>query len=485
MIRAPVLEALKHGGLTGRNALAPGAFGQNRTSTNQQVQPKPSKMTRIGNLLKSNGIFKPDCGGVKLELQCLAEQANLAAGAARMEKDLFSPTFFENPYPYYRYLREHAPIFHDDRVGWMVTRYADIRALAREVNLSRGRFERHRLAGLSDPVQTAVRPVMDGLNLEMMRRDDPDHGRLRALVNRAFTTEMVTGLRPRIQQLIDDLLDQAQQHRAPWNLIQDFAYPLPAMVIMELLGIPLEDRDQVKKWTADRITFLGGIRSAPDPLVVADAASRSAVALNAYFKELMNERRIRPRDDLLSVLLAAGTDDRLTEPEIVANCSLLLTAGHETTTNLIGNGLLALLRNPRQMQILRETPLRIYNAIDELLRYDCPVQLAPRAATGSIRIGAVRIKEGDRVTLMLGSANRDPDQFADPDHLDLDRSSLTHLSFGFDRHFCLGAHLARAEAELAFRALLTRYPAIELDGNPVWSHNIGYRGLTKLFIKVS
>jgi cytochrome P450 len=398
-----------------------------------------------------------------------------------MKDGLFSAAYFEDPYPYYKYLREHEPIFYDDRIGWMVTRYADIRVLARETRLSRGGLEARRLVGLSDAVQAAAKPVMDGLNLEMMRRDDPDHARLRALVNKAFATEMVARLRPRIQELIDDLLDKVQDQR--WNLMQDFAYPLPAMVIMELLGIPLADRDQLKRWTADRIAFLGSIRSVSDPLQVARNAARSAGLMDAYFKRLISERRAKPKDDLLSVLLTGAEGERLNEAEIIANCSLLLSAGHETTTNLIGNGLLALLRNPQQMKALRDDPQRTANAVEELLRFDCPVQLAPRAAAGEIRIGMARISEGDRVMLMLGSANRDPDQFTDPDKLDVERLPTTHLSFGFDRHFCLGAHLARAEAELAFRTLLSRFPTIELDSPPVWASNIAYRGMSELFIK--
>lgn len=398
-----------------------------------------------------------------------------------MKESLFSPAYFENPYPYYKHLRSHEPIFHDDRIGWVVTRYADIRTLARDARLSRGKLETQRLAGFSDAVQATAKPVMDGLNLEMMRRDDPDHARLRGLVNKAFTTDIVARLRARIQQLIDDLLDRIQHQR--WNLMQEFAYPLPALVIMELLGIPLTDRDQLKTWTSDRIAFLGGIRSASDPLAVAQSAARSAASMDAYFEKLIAERRKSPRDDLLTVLLAGGEDDRLTEPEIIANCSLLLSAGHETTTNLIGNGVLALLQNPQQMRALREDPRRTANAIEELLRYDCPVQLAPRAATANISIGTVEIVEGDRVMLMLGSANRDPAQFVDPDELDLERLPTTHLSFGFDRHFCLGAHLARAEAELAFRGLLIRFPHIELDGSPVWARNIAYRGMSELFIR--
>lgn len=400
-----------------------------------------------------------------------------------MKDGLFSPAYFENPYPYYKHLRDHEPIFYDDRVGWMVSRYADIRALSRDARLSRGNLEARRLAGLSDAVRAVAKPVMDGLNLEMMRRDDPDHARLRGLVNRAFTTDTVARLRPRIQQLIDHLLNRAQHQR--WNLMQEFAYPLPALVIMELLGIPLTDRDQLKTWTSDRIAFLGGIRSASDPLVIAQAAARSAASMNAYFEKLITERRKNPRDDLLTVLLAGGEDDRLTEQEIISNCSLLLSAGHETTTNLIGNGILALLQNPGRMEALRDHPQHTANAVEELLRFDCPVQLAPRAATANIRVGTVHIREGDRVTLMLGSANRDPDQFPDPDKLDFERAPTTHLSFGFDRHFCLGAHLARAEAELAFRALLIRFPRIELDSAPVWTHNIAYRGMSELFITAS
>lgn len=401
-----------------------------------------------------------------------------------MKDGLFSPAYFEDPYPFYKHLRDHEPICHDDRIGWMVTRYADIRTLARDPRLSRGKLEARRLAGLSDAVQASAKPVMDGLNLEMMRRDDPDHARLRALVSRAFTTEIVTRLRPRIQRVIGELLDRSIQQQR-WNLIQEFAYPLPALVIMELLGIPSTDLAQLKQWTADRIAFLGGIRSASDPLMIAQAAARSTASMNAYFETLIAERRIKPRDDLLSLLLASGNDDRLTEPEIIANCSLLLSAGHETTTNLIGNGILALLRTPSQMKALRNDPERTANAVEELLRYDCPVQLAPRAATADIRVGTVQISEGDRVMLMLGSANRDPSQFIDPDKLDLERPPTAHLSFGFDRHFCLGAHLARAEAELAFQTLLTRFRRIELDGAPVWAHNIAYRGMSELFIKVS
>jgi cytochrome P450 len=393
---------------------------------------------------------------------------------------LFSSAFFADPYPFYARLRESSPVHHDERTGWMVTRYEDIRSLARDGDLSRAKFETDRLAGLSDTVRSAARPMTDGLNREMMRRDPPDHTRLRGLVNRAFTVRMVDQLRPRIRRIVEDLLD-AVHTTGRMEVIGDLAYPLPASVIMELLGIPPADRMRVKEWTAERIAFLGGIRTAADPVDLAGRAAQSAEAMNDYFRKIIAERRARPTGGLLSQLVAGEEEDRLTEAEIIANCSLLLSAGHETTTNLIGNGLLSLLRQPDQWRRLVERPDLLPSAIEELLRFDSPVQIAPRATTTEIRIASVSIQPGERVTLMLGAANRDPNQFEAPDRLDIERHPNEHLSFGFDRHFCLGAHLARAEAELAFGVLLQRYPDLAIGAAVLeWFPNPAYRGLKAL-----
>ena len=398
--------------------------------------------------------------------------------------ELFSPQFFADPYPFYSRLREASTLQYDKRLGWMVTRYDDIRTLAKSGLLSRGKFESERLVGLSAEVCLAARPVMDGFNLEMMRRDPPAHTRLRGLVNKAFTARVIDQLRPRIQQIIDELLD-AVDDAAYIDVIGDLAYPLPASVIMELLGVPLEDRPRLKAWTTDRISFIGSIQNAPDPLALATRAAQSASAMNVYFREVIEERRVRPKGDLISLLIAVEEDDRLSEEEIIANCSLLLSAGHETTTNLIGNGLLALLRHPSQLTRLIDEPDRMQSAVEELLRFDSPVQLAPRASIAEIQLAGVSIPAGQRVTLMLGAANRDGEYFNNPNRLNVEREPNEHLSFGFDRHFCLGAHLARLEAQLAFSTLLRRYPGLALDGSPLqWVSNLAYRGLKALPVKL-
>ena len=393
---------------------------------------------------------------------------------------LFSPEFFADPYPFYCRLREMATPQYDKRLGWMITRHADIRALAKSGVLSRAKFEAERLVGLSSQVCLAARPVMDGFRLEMMRRDPPAHTRLRGLVNKAFTTRMVDQLRPRIQEIIDELLN-AIGDRESVDIIADFAYPLPASVVMELLGVPLAHRKRLKAWTTDRIAFIGGIQASPDPAALATRAAQSAAAMNSYFRELIQERRARPRADLISSLVAGEKGDQLTEVEIIANCSLLLSAGHETTTNLIGNGLLSLLRHPTELRRLVDEPGLMPSAVEELLRFDSPVQLAPRVSIADIQLGDVSIPVGQRVTLMLAAANRDGEQFHDPDRLDIEREPNEHLAFGFDRHFCLGAFLARVESEMAFSALLHRFPGLELADAPLkWASNAAYRGLETL-----
>ena len=394
---------------------------------------------------------------------------------------LFGPAFYDDPYPFYRHLRETDPVHRDDRMGLLITRYADIEALAHDPRLSRGRFEDRRVAGVPAEAQAAAAPVLAGLRREMLRSDPPQHTRLRKLVVHAFTPRTVEQLRPRIQAIVGGLLD-AVAAAGGMDFIHDFAYPLPATVIMELLGVPPADREWLKERTANRIAFLGAIRTAPDPLTLAQRTAESARELDGYFRDLIAVRRRATRGDLISALIAAEeAGDRLDETEIVANCALLLSAGHETTTNLLGNGLLALLRHPDELRRLRDDPALIPSAVEELLRYDSPVQLAPRVAVAAIGLGGKTIQMGEPVMLLLGSANRDPEGFADPDRLDLGRRPNAHLAFGFDRHFCLGAHLARAEAQIALGAVLARFPGLVLRGGPVeWQPNPAYRGVSAL-----
>lgn len=414
-------------------------------------------------------------------MRTVRDPGHLEEATMAVQSALFSAAFYDDPYPFYRQLREIDPVHHDTRMGWLVTRYADIAALAHDPRLSRGRFEDRRVAGVPDDACAAAQPVLDGLRREMLRADPPQHTRLRKLVVHAFTPRMVEQLRPRIQVIVDDLLDAVADARA-MDFIRDFAYPLPAIVIMELLGVPPADRDWLKERTADRIAFLGAIRTDPDPLALAQRAAESVHALDGYFHELIAARRAMPQDDLISALIAIEEEgDRLDEAEMVANCMLLLSAGHETTTNLLGNGLLALFRNPDQLHRLRANVGLIPSAVEEVLRYDSAVQLAPRVAVAAIELAGKTMQPGESVMLVLGAANRDPAHFADPERLDIGRHPNAHLSFGFDRHFCLGAHLARAEAQITFSTVLKRFPTLAQHGGSVeWHANPAYRGVTGL-----
>lgn len=401
-----------------------------------------------------------------------------------MQPTLFSDAFYADPYPFYRTLRETNPVHRDARMGWLVTRYADIQTLAHDPRLSRAGFEATRMGSVPEEAQTVARPVLAGLAMEMLRTDPPEHTRLRRLVAKAFTPRMIETLRPRMQTIVNRMLDHVAD-AGGMDVIRDLAYPLPATVIMELLGVPNEDRERLKGWTADRIAFLGSINVAPDPLAVARHARQSFTALSEYFGSLIAQRRARPTADLLSALVTveAEQDGRLSEPELVANAMQLLTAGHETTTNLIGNGLLALLRHPDQWELLGEDAGRIPVAVEELLRYDSSVQFAPRAVTADLNIGDTHIGAGERVMLALGAANRDPSQFRDPDRLDVTRAPNEHVAFGFDRHFCLGAHLARMEGQVVFASLTERFPNLTLTSETVeWQANPAYRGVRALSV---
>jgi hypothetical protein len=313
--------------------------------------------------------------------------------------------------------------------------------------------------------------------------DPPDHTRLRGLVSKAFTPRMVATLRPRIERLVAGLLD-ALQPTGGMDVIRDVAYPLPAIVIMEMLGIPPADRDRFKTWSDDQMAFLGG-RFPGDPLEPARRAGASTLAMNAYLRDLIAARRRAPQADLVSTMVAVEEQgDRLSEQELTATTALLLVAGHETTTHVIGNGLLALLRNVPQLQRLQREPALLPLAVEELLRYDGPVQFVNRVAAADIAIGGVTIPAGDTILLVLAAANRDPAQFPEPDRLEITRQPNDHLAFGFDRHFCLGAHLARVETQIALSALLTRFPDLTLAAETLeWQPNPLIRGLRSLPVR--
>ncbi|HEU4793903.1 MAG TPA: cytochrome P450 [Nitrolancea sp.] len=389
--------------------------------------------------------------------------------------NVLSPENRANPYPLYEQLRSEDPVLWDDFLGrWILTGYADVLACLRDPRLSAERVGALRTL-LPQEVVEKIRPMERVFESWMLFLDPPDHTRLRGLVNKAFTPRRVEAMRPHIQQIVDGLLNQVQAN-GRMDVIRDLAFPLPSTVIAEMLGVPSEDREQFRGWSSDIIGISSMIID-PDRAV---RAQNSILAMMEYFRQIVAQRRKSPRDDLISAMIAAEDQGKfLSDEELLSNCVLLLEAGHETTTNLIGNGLLALLRHPDQLRTLRENPSLIGTAIEELLRYDSPVQLTGRVATEDLEIGDKRISQGDTVILLFGAANRDPAQFPDPNILDLYRRENRHLSFGQGIHYCLGSPLARIEGQLAITTVLRRCPGLELTGEPLeWRQAVSLRGLT-------
>jgi cytochrome P450 len=394
----------------------------------------------------------------------------------------FDPTFRVDPYPTYRRLREEDPRHHSPLGMWVLTRFDDCLSLLRD---PRGSSD----AGNSDAYREWVASRVDDEMLERMERirpflfrDPPDHTRLRGLVSKAFTPKVVEGLRPRVQEVVDELLDAAAG-RGEMELVEDFAYPLPVRIISEMLGVPPEGHERFKGWSRELARALD-----PDFVLPDDVLERRRKAIfefHAYFQELIAERRRQPRDDLLSALIAAEDEGhRLTEDELLSTCTLLLVAGHETTVNLIANGVLALLRNPEQLARLRHDPTLAKSAVEETLRYDPPVQMTGRIALEDVDVDGVTIGKGEQAILLLGAAGRDPDQTADPERFDVGRAEIRHLAFGGGIHFCLGAPLARVEGQVALAALAGRLDDLELAvDEPEYKENIVLRGLAALPVR--
>lgn len=391
------------------------------------------------------------------------------------------PRLFEDPYPIYKRLREGDPVHRSYLLrGLTLTRYEDVLSVFRDGRFSaddtrREGFEkevaRMRRAGLLDPEESLER--------SMLRSDAPDHTRLRKLVSKAFTPRAVRKLEPRIEEIVTHQLDAVAASGSA-DLIAQLAFPLPVIVIAELIGVPSEDGDRFKHWSTEVVKAMGfpKIQDARD-------SRRAAKELQAYFETIAEERRREPRDDLMSGLLAAEEEgDRLTGKEVFSTLNLLLIAGNETTTNLIGNGMLALLRNPDQFERLRQDPELIDGAIEELLRYDGPVQGTTRIAVEDVEIGGKVLPRGQNVVMLLGAANHDPARFVEPERLDIGREDNLHLGFGHGVHFCLGSNLARLEARYAIQALVQRFPNMKLATDaPVFRPNMILRGLESLPVR--
>ena len=385
-----------------------------------------------------------------------------------------APEFVADPYPTYHRLRAEDPVHQSPLGFWVLTRYEDVVASLRDPRMVKEPIAAFVAArfGLAAP------PT--GMGLSMLDRDPPDHTRLRGLVSKAFTPRVIEQLRPHIQQIVDGLLDKVEGGPG-MDLIEQFAYPLPVIVICEMLGVPVADHERFKGWGLDIARGLDAIMLPPDS-PVAERSMHARHALAAYFRELIAARRAAPRDDMLSGLIAAEeAGDKLSEDELLATCILLLVAGPETTVNLIGNGSLALLRHPDQRKRLQNDPGLITTAVEELLRFDGPVQRTARIPSEDVVIGGRTIGKGEMVMPFIGAADRDPAQFPNPDRLDLGRTDNRHIAFGWGIHFCIGAPLARVEGQIAINTLLRRKPKLALaTETPEYRQSLTLRGLSHL-----
>lgn len=417
------------------------------------------------------------------QLQGLAEVLVRAAHEKLESGITFLPIRKElraDPHPYYRALRERDPV-HKSRLagGWVLSRHEDVLGVLRDPSWSSdernwSRFATYRArdgrAGLPDPYEAH--------SASMLRLDPPDHTRLRALVSKAFTARAVEAMRPRIELLVDELLGKVEA-RGRMELVADFAAPLPVIVIAELIGVPPADHAEFHRLSNEAVKLLGD-----GPLEDKRRGTVGMQALREYFARIVADRRVEPRDDLVSAMVAAEeAGDRLSQGELLSTLVLLLVAGNETTTKLIGNSLLALLAHPNELERLRAEPALMPQAVEELLRYDGPVQLTSRLAREDREIAGRAVRKGEQVVLLLAAANRDPEAFPDPDRLDLGRRDVRHLAFSQGTHFCLGAQLARLEASLALGALVTRFAELRVVKPAVrWSSNTVLRGPESLHV---
>ena len=409
-----------------------------------------------------------------------------------VEFSTFAPEVIADPYTAYEQLREFGRVLWMPAFGtgarrepepdtpgvWVLSHYDDCMSFLRDERISSDPMK----SGLFKVIVTTVLGGDEGPAINLMRHlllfmDPPDHTRMRSLANAAFSRKAVEELRPRITAIVDELLEG----RDEIDLVADFAYPLPVVVIAEMLGVPLADRETFGRWSAELVRLFGSGDTSTDSI---KAGNDTILAMNAYFTALSAERRRNPKDDLLTAFVEVEDQgERLSHEELLATCLILLIAGHETTANLIGLGTLALLQAPDVLQRLRDEPALVSSAVDELLRYDSPVQFTARTTLAPIEIENNTIPEAERVLVLLGSANRDPSKFADPNRLVPDRSPNPHLSFGGGIHFCLGAPLARLEARIAF-AKLVQQPLELVSDSLEWRQTLPIRGLRELRVRL-
>ncbi|MBO7745672.1 cytochrome P450 [Paenibacillus sp. MWE-103] len=390
----------------------------------------------------------------------------------------YSPRLHGSPNEFYAYLLESEPLSGVADAGyWVASRYEDVNRILKDpvfVRESRNALPEPQRQELPPPSEE-WKPVGELLDNWMLFRDPPAHTRLRRLVSHAFLPRAMDRLEPKVRGIAEYLADEMAEASRP-DLIASFAFPLPVIVIAELLGVPPEDRELFKAWSH---VFAGVLEGGDRPAGFALQAKQAAEEISAYFRDLIAERKTAPREDMISELIAAHEQgERLTEQELVATCVLMLVAGHETTVNLIGNSVYCLLRHPDQLALLLARPELAASAVEEALRFESPVRMTSRIASADYEIGGRTIRQGQSANVILGAANRDPAQFERPNVFDIERSPNRHLAFASGPHFCLGAPLARMEGELALSALLSRYPRMRLaDGEPNWRQSLLFRGL--------
>lgn len=395
--------------------------------------------------------------------------------------DPWSPEFVAYPYEAYSRMRRDAPVMYFEPADqWMVARYEDVDALLRDRRLGRSylhRYTHEEFGQQSEPEY--LEPFWDVIRAGMLDVEPPVHTRLRRLVSKAFTPRMVESLRPRVRAIADDLV-RTFADKGGGDLIADVAGPLPVAVIAELLGVPEADRHLLRPWSAD----ICGMYELNPSEETGRRAVRAAEEFSDYLRALSRQRRTDPRDDLVSALgQVVDEGDRLTELELVGTCVLLLNAGHEATVNVTGNGWSALLREPEQLAKVRADLDLLPRAVEELMRYDTPLQMFERWVLDDIEVRGVRIPRGSEVGLLFGSANRDPEVFAEPNRLDVNRADNPHISFGLGVHYCLGAPLARVELVESFAALLRHAPDLRLAEEPRWRPRYIIRGLEELLVE--
>ncbi|HYF17196.1 MAG TPA: cytochrome P450 [Ramlibacter sp.] len=394
------------------------------------------------------------------------------------------PATLADPYPLFRRMRDEDPCHWSPRLrSWVLTRYDDVKAVCIDKGdrLSSDRL-RPFFATLPGEEARRIGDIIRYLSLWMVFTDPPEHTRLRRLVGRVFSVPAMQGMRPQVEDIADWLLGRIGE-RDEFDFIAEFAGPLPCLVIMALLGVPRESLAQVKRMSDDMALFIGSSRTSPQKYDTAEAATRE---MAAFFRDLIEQRRREPRADILTQLVQLREgEDRLTDDELVATCILLLFAGHETTTNHIANGMLALMRFPDQMALLRADPGLANDAVEELLRYDGPSGAQVRLANVAMELHGKQLQAGDRIFIMLNSANRDPRAYTDPDRLDLHRDGVPHLTFGYGIHLCLGFALARVEGQVAFPKVLQAFRHIEpATGQQEWINSLVFRGMTALPVRV-